>query len=108
MADIDPSRGHEIGGYMTVVNQNIYAVAKESDARLNKELLDLHQKPIPGVSVKLYPEFDVQSWHLCIKGPAGTAFEQGRFKVHLQFSDKYPQEFPAIKFLTAIHHPGVV
>ncbi len=41
--------------------------------------------------------------------PDGTPFEDGVFKLTLQFTEEYPNRAPKVKFVTRVFHPnGVV
>ena len=40
-------------------------------------------------------------------GPDDTPFEDGTFKLVLQFTEKYPNEPPKVKFQTNMFHPNI-
>ena len=42
-----------------------------------------------------------------IDGPADTIYEDGRWKVTLEFPDKYPYNSPSIGFVDKIYHPNI-
>mmetsp|Transcript_11854 Transcript_11854/g.17674 ORF Transcript_11854/g.17674 Transcript_11854/m.17674 type:complete len:197 (+) Transcript_11854:67-657(+) len=42
-----------------------------------------------------------------IKGPEGTPFEGGNFKIEIKITNGYPFEPPKMKFLTKIWHPNI-
>ena len=46
-------------------------------------------------------------WEAIIFGPDDTPLEGGVFKLHLRFSEEYPQCPPHVKFQTSVFHPNV-
>ncbi|KAF0987155.1 hypothetical protein HZS_7841 [Henneguya salminicola] len=46
-------------------------------------------------------------WNAVIIGPARTPYEYGIFKLTLEFSDKYPNEPPIVKFIDEMFHPNI-
>lgn len=42
-----------------------------------------------------------------VRGPSGTPYEDGRFKVWVQVPENYPYEPPQIWFTTKVCHPNV-
>ena len=59
-----------------------------------------------GVSAS--PEEDnILKWNALIIGPPDTPFEDGTFKLILQFTEKYPNEPPKVKFQTNMFHPNI-
>ena len=52
-------------------------------------------------------ENNILLWNAVICGPSETPFEDGTFKLTLEFSDKYPYEPPAVKFLSKMFHPNI-
>ena len=49
---------------------------------------------------------NVMIWNAVIIGPEGTAYEDGIFKLVLQFSEEYPNKPPDVKFVSKIYHPN--
>lgn len=49
---------------------------------------------------------NVMVWNAVIIGPEGTAYEDGIFKLVLQFSEEYPNKPPDVKFVSKIYHPN--
>jgi len=41
------------------------------------------------------------------KGPPGTPYENGVFKVDINIPNEYPFKPPAMKFLTKVYHPNI-
>ena len=61
---------------------------------------------IKGVSAS--PEEDnILKWNALIIGPPDTPFEDGTFKLILQFTEIYPNEPPKVKFQTNMFHPNI-
>jgi len=52
-------------------------------------------------------EDDILKWNAVIFGPDGTEWENGIFKLTMQFSDNYPQQAPDVKFETQMFHPNI-
>merc|ERR1711974_256074 len=46
-------------------------------------------------------------WNAVICGPKETPFEDGTFKLTLQFSEDYPNRPPVIRFLSKMFHPNI-
>ena len=46
-------------------------------------------------------------WNAMVIGPDDTPFEDGTFKLVLQFTEKYPNEPPKVKFQTNMFHPNI-
>lgn len=42
-----------------------------------------------------------------ILGPADTAFEDGTFRMRLDFDEEYPNKAPSVKFVSKMFHPNV-
>jgi len=59
-------------------------------------------------SFQLYPdEKNLHNWDGDIRGPVGTPFQDGLFKVNCEISSSYPVSPPIIKFKTKIFHPNI-
>lgn len=59
-----------------------------------------------GVSASPLPD-NVMTWNAVIIGPADTPFEDGTFRLLLQFDEQYPNKPPSVKFLSDMFHPNV-
>lgn len=59
-----------------------------------------------GVSASPLPD-NVMTWNAVIIGPAETPFEDGTFKLVLQFDEQYPNKPPNVKFISEMFHPNV-
>ena len=50
---------------------------------------------------------DIMKWHAVIFGPEDTAWEDGTFKLSVEFTEEYPNKAPTVKFLTKMFHPNI-
>merc|ERR1711908_252775 len=50
---------------------------------------------------------DIMKWHAVIFGPEDTAWEDGTFKLSVDFSEEYPNKAPTVKFITKMFHPNI-
>ena len=60
----------------------------------------------PGVSASPLPD-NVMIWNAMIIGPADTPYEDGTFRLLLEFDEEYPNKPPHFKFLSEMFHPNV-
>jgi len=71
-----------------------------------KELSNLNERPVPGVSVD--PKDDnVYMWNCTVKGPAESYYKGGTFHFTVEFPSNYPFKAPTVTFTTKIYHPGI-
>lgn len=47
------------------------------------------------------------TWNAVIVGPADTPFEDGTFRLVIQFDEQYPNKPPSVKFISDMFHPNV-
>ena len=45
-------------------------------------------------------------WNALIFGPENTPFEDGTFKLKIEFTEEYPNKPPSVKFVSAMFHPN--
>ncbi|KAG0343338.1 Ubiquitin-conjugating enzyme E2 2 [Podila humilis] len=50
---------------------------------------------------------NIMLWNAVIFGPGETPFEDGTFKLLLQFDETYPNKPPTVKFVSKMFHPNV-
>ena len=50
---------------------------------------------------------DILKWNAVIFGPSETDWDDGVFKLTMEFPDDYPHSPPQVKFVTQIFHPNV-
>jgi len=77
-----------------------------SRRRLMRDFKRLQNDPPAGISGAPCPD-NVMSWNAVIFGPAETPFEDGTFKLALEFSNEYPNKPPQVRFVTKMFHPNV-
>ncbi|KAA6383662.1 MAG: putative ubiquitin-conjugating enzyme E2-16 kDa [Streblomastix strix] len=75
--------------------------------RLQKELKELQDNPIPGVEVAVNKCDDFKPWEIIIDGPKGTLYEKGKFHLIVSFSPDYPFRAPQLAFKHKIYHVNV-
>ncbi|KAJ3123164.1 Ubiquitin-conjugating enzyme E2 2 [Nowakowskiella sp. JEL0407] len=74
--------------------------------RLMRDFKRLQSDPPEGISGAPTPD-NVLLWNAVIFGPEETPFEDGTFKLTLQFDESYPTKPPSVKFLSKMFHPNV-
>lgn len=52
-------------------------------------------------------EENILFWEAVIFGPQDTPFEDGTFKLSLEFTEEYPNRPPSVKFVSKMFHPNV-
>ncbi|QLQ81700.1 hypothetical protein HG537_0F04610 [Torulaspora globosa] len=75
--------------------------------RLRNELVQLMMSPTAGLSAFPMSEEDLTRWSGVIVGNDGTPYEGLKFRISLEFSEKYPYEPPRVKFVSPMWHPNV-
>ncbi|KAJ5240001.1 ubiquitin conjugating enzyme (UbcB) [Penicillium chermesinum] len=78
-----------------------------SQKRIAKEFAELSASPPDGISVELADEANIYEWKVCIDGPEGSPYQNGKFLVKLNMPTEYPFKPPTISFKTKIYHPNV-
>lgn len=46
-------------------------------------------------------------WNAVIFGPHDTPFEDGTFKLTIEFTEEYPNKPPTVRFVSKVFHPNV-
>ncbi|KAI1725538.1 ubiquitin-conjugating enzyme domain-containing protein [Ditylenchus destructor] len=77
-----------------------------SRRRLMRDFKKLQDDPPAGVSGAPTEE-NIMVWEAVIFGPQDTPFEDGTFKLSLEFSEEYPNKPPSVKFVSKMFHPNV-
>eukprot|EP00730_Choanoeca_flexa_P020158 TRINITY_DN9856_c0_g1_i1.p3 TRINITY_DN9856_c0_g1~~TRINITY_DN9856_c0_g1_i1.p3 ORF type:complete len:165 (+),score=35.33 TRINITY_DN9856_c0_g1_i1:73-567(+) len=81
-------------------------MSTKSRKRLLKDLKLLQKEPQEGILA--HPSSDsLMIWSAVIFGPPDTPFENGVFRLKLEFSEEYPARAPNVKFVTEVFHPNV-
>merc|ERR1712184_80697 len=74
--------------------------------RLMRDFKFLQKDPPMGVQ-GAPSDNNIMVWDAVIYGPADTPFEDGTFKLQIEFSEEYPNKPPKVKFLSKMFHPNV-
>lgn len=74
--------------------------------RLMRDFKRLQEDPPTGVS-GAPSENNIMLWNAVIFGPVGTPFEDGTFKLLIEFSEEYPNKPPTVRFVSRMFHPNV-
>jgi len=74
--------------------------------RIHKELADLNNKPIEGLTVEP-EESNLFRWSCTIKANAESPYKGGTFHFTVDLPDNFPFKAPSVKFATKIYHPGI-
>uniref|UniRef100_A0A183CDT9 E2 ubiquitin-conjugating enzyme n=1 Tax=Globodera pallida TaxID=36090 RepID=A0A183CDT9_GLOPA len=77
-----------------------------SRRRLMRDFKKLQDDPPAGVSGAPTEE-SIMHWEAVIFGPQDTPFEDGTFKLSLEFTEEYPNKPPTVKFVSKMFHPNV-
>lgn len=77
-----------------------------SRRRLMRDFKKLQEDPPAGVSGAPTEE-NILFWEAVIFGPQDTPFEDGTFKLSLEFTEEYPNRPPSVKFVSKMFHPNV-
>ena len=66
----------------------------------------LQEDPPSGVS-GAPSDNNIMLWNAVIFGPSDTPFEDGTFKLTIDFTEEYPNRPPIVKFKSKMFHPNV-
>ena len=77
-----------------------------SRRRLMRDFKRLQEDPPAGVSGAPTDD-NILLWNAVIFGPADTPFEDGTFKLTIQFTEEYPNKPPVVRFTSKMYHPNV-
>ncbi|CAH8509509.1 unnamed protein product [Schistosoma turkestanicum] len=101
-----PWRGFEIFfGYDPNLGPSI-EMTTPAQRRLLRDLKRLQSDPPPGICGSPV-EDNVMVWNAVIFGPDDTAFEDGTFRLRLDFTEDYPNKPPRVVFTSKMFHPNV-
>ncbi|CAG2119351.1 unnamed protein product, partial [Medioppia subpectinata] len=65
----------------------------------------LQEDPPAGVS-GAPTDNNIMIWNAVIFGPRDTPFEDGTFKLTLEFTEEYPNKAPTVRFVSKMFHPN--
>lgn len=74
--------------------------------RICKELSDINEKPIEGISVDPN-EDNYFEWNCILRGAVEGPYKGGTFRFKLTLPPSFPFKAPSVVFQTKIYHPGV-
>lgn len=66
----------------------------------------LQEDPPTGVS-GAPTDNNIMIWNAVIFGPHDTPFEDGTFKLTIEFTEEYPNKPPTVRFVSHMFHPNV-
>ena len=75
--------------------------------RLKKEYENLKRNPLSNCQPYLIDDDDLFTWEAKIKGPENSPYENGTFKLKMEFPTDYPFKPPKIVFITKIYHCNI-
>ncbi|XP_063169895.1 ubiquitin-conjugating enzyme E2 A [Candoia aspera] len=82
------------------------AMSTPARRRLMRDFKRLQEDPPAGVS-GAPSENNIMVWNAVIFGPEGTPFEDGTFKLTIEFTEEYPNKPPTVRFVSKMFHPNV-
>ncbi|KAJ1514291.1 Ubiquitin-conjugating enzyme E2 2, partial [Coelomomyces lativittatus] len=77
-----------------------------SRRRLMRDFKRLQTDSPAGISAAPCPD-NIMVWNAVIFGPPTTPFEDGTFKLIMEFDETYPNKPPNVRFLSKMFHPNV-
>lgn len=83
-----------------------YKMSTSATKRLTNELSEFRKNPPENCSVELVKD-NLFSWTATIFGPVGTPYENGIFRLTIDFPNTYPFSAPKVQFKTPILHPNI-
>ncbi|CAH3190462.1 unnamed protein product [Porites evermanni] len=73
--------------------------------RLMRDFKRISDEPPDGVSGAPCDN-NIMIWNAVIFGPKDTPFEDGTFKLQMEFTEEYPNKPPTVKFISKMFHPN--
>lgn len=70
--------------------------------RIQKELIDWEKNCVDGVHAEPIGD-DLFKWTATIQGPLGSPYEEGQFKLHIEFPYEYPFKPPKVYHLAQMN-----
>ncbi len=77
-----------------------------TSSRIESELKEMQENPVVNCSAGPIGN-DIYEWHATIIGPSGSPYENGIFKLRINFPADYPFKPPKVTFETKIFHPNI-
>ena len=76
------------------------------EKRIQIELEEILKNPPIDCEVQV-KEDDIKSWLITIKGPPDSLYENGIFRLDVEFPENYPFQPPIIFFITKVFHCNI-
>lgn len=76
-------------------------------ARLAREANSLKERPPWGITCTPKTDGVYDSFSATLRGPKGSPYECGIFKLSIAIPERYPFEPPQMLFKTMIYHPNI-
>ncbi|KAH7889251.1 ubiquitin-conjugating enzyme [Phlebopus sp. FC_14] len=74
--------------------------------RIQKELKDINERPIDGISVEP-AEDNLFVWNCTVKGTSESPYKNGTFRFRIELPTNFPFKAPTVIFQTKVYHPGI-
>uniref|UniRef100_A0A3Q2I833 E2 ubiquitin-conjugating enzyme n=1 Tax=Equus caballus TaxID=9796 RepID=A0A3Q2I833_HORSE len=103
---LEPRQGRIRVLTATLTAGQLRSMSTPARRRLMRDFKRLQEDPPVGVS-GAPSENNIMQWNAVIFGPEGTPFEDGTFKLVIEFSEEYPNKPPTVRFLSKMFHPNV-
>ena len=97
---------HRRTDYYVFKKHNATIMSTAARRRLMRDFKRLQEDPPAGVS-GAPGENNIMVWNAVIFGPHDTPFEDGTFKLTMEFSEEYPNKPPVVRFLSKMFHPNI-
>ena len=78
-----------------------------SKKRIMKELKEIILNEYNDINLVDYDENNIYDINIMIKGPSESPYENGTFKLNIEFPKNYPFVPPQVTFVTKVYHPNV-
>jgi len=86
--------------------ENVKMSKLKTKRQKSKDFKRLQQDPPAGVS-GAPSDNNIMLWNAVIFGPHDTPFEDGTFKLTIEFTEEYPNKPPTVRFVSKMFHPNV-
>lgn len=83
------------------------STATPAQLRLMSDLKAIKQDPPEGCSASPISDESLFTWNATIFGAEETPWEGGIFTLKLQFSERYPEKPPRVRFQCEMFHPNI-
>merc|ERR1712223_1459128 len=90
----------------SITELDLLTMTTPARRRLMRDFKFLQKDPPMGIQGSPQ-ENNIMIWDAVIYGPADTPFEDGTFKLQIEFSEEYPNKPPRVKFISKMFHPNV-